>query len=118
MHALSVSAQPKEYRKEIYKQLAELKIAVIVYPTEVINMRQLDQYLAPVHNSIANVPEMLEVEVLVGLGTDNIFDFYGHFNEGDMWFETQMLMEACRYYDFDNVVKIASENGAKIFGYK
>ena len=118
VHVLSVSAQPKEYRKEIYKQLAENKIAVIVCPTEVINMVQLDQYIAPVHNSIANVPEMLEAGVLVGLGVDNVSDFYGPFTECDMWFETRMMMEACRYYIWDNVVKVASSNGAKILNIK
>lgn len=118
VHVLSVSAQPKEYRKEIYKQLVENNIAVIVCPTEVINMVQLDQYTAPVHNSIANVPEMIEAGVLVGLGVDNVSDFYGPFTECDMWFETRMMMEACRYYLWDNVVQIASTNGKKILEIK
>ncbi len=118
VHALSVSAQPKEYRMKIYKEFAELGIAVIVCPVEAINMLQLDQFNAPVHNSIANVPEMLEAGVLVGLGTDNISDFYGPFNDGDMWIELRMLMEACRFYNFDELVKIATTNGKKILEYK
>lgn len=118
IHAISVSAQPKEYRTKIYKELAELGIAVVVCPSAAISMRQLDQYISPVHNSIANIPEMLEAGVLVGLGVDNIADFYMPLVDGDMWFETRMLMETCRYYDFNNVVKIASTNGAKILGYK
>jgi cytosine/creatinine deaminase len=118
VHVLSVSAQPKEYRKKIYKEMAENKIAAIVCPTEVINMLQLDQYTAPVHNSIANVPEMIEAGVLVGLGTDNVSDFYGPFTECDMWFETRMMMEACRYYIWDDVVRIVGENGKKILEYK
>ncbi len=118
IHALSVSAQPKEYRQKIYKQFAELGIAVVVCPVEAINMKQLDEHLAPVHNSIANVPEMIEAGVLVGLGTDNVCDFYGPFNDGDMWIELRFLMESCRYYDFDQLVKIASTNGRKILEYK
>ena len=118
VHALSISAQPKEYRMKIYKEMAELGIAAVVCPTEVINMVQLDQYTAPVHNSIANVSEMIEAGVLVGLGTDNVSDFYGPFTECDMWFETRMMMEACRYYIWDNVVKVASTNGATILAYK
>jgi cytosine/creatinine deaminase len=118
VHVLSVSAQPKEYRLKIYKEMAKNGIAAVVCPTEVINMVQLDQFTAPVHNSIANVPEMVQAGVLVSLGTDNVSDFYGPFTECDMWFETRMLMEACRYYDWDSVVKIASSNGAKILGYK
>ena len=118
VHVLSVSAQPKEYRKEIYKQLAENKIAVIVCPSAALSMRQLDQFTAPVHNSIANISEMLEAGVLVGLGVDNIADFYEPFVDGDMWTELRLMQETCRYYNLDELVKIASMNGAKILEYK
>jgi len=118
VHVISVSAQPKEYRVKIYKELAELGIAVVVCPSAALSMRQLDQYNAPVHNSIANVPEMLESGVLVGLGVDNIADFYEPFVDGDMWTELRLMQEACRYYDLNALVKVASTNGAKILGYK
>lgn len=118
VHAISVSAQPKEDRQRIYKGFAECGIAVIVCPSAVLSMKQLDQYNAPIHNSIANVPEMLEAGVLVGLGVDNVCDFYVPFCDADMWIELRMLMEACRYYNFDELVKIASTNGAKILAYK
>ncbi len=118
VHAVSTSAQPAAYRKELYKKMAAAGIAAAVCPVEVINMRQLDQYNAPVHNSIANVPEMLEAGVVVGLGTDNISDFYGPFNDGDMWFELRMLMEACRYYDFEKLVDVATVNGKKLLSIK
>ncbi|MEI7709681.1 MAG: amidohydrolase family protein [bacterium] len=118
VHAISVSAQPKEYRTKIYKELAELGIPVLVCPSAVISMRQLDQFLAPVHNSIANVPEMLEAGVLVGMGIDNIADFYEPFVDGDMWTELRLMQEACRFYNLDELVKIASTNGAKILAYK
>jgi len=118
VHAISTSAQPKEYRAKIYKELAELGVAVVVCPSAALSMRQLDQYNAPVHNSIANVPEMIEAGVLVGLGVDNIADFYEPFVDGDMWIELRFMQEACRYYDLDAMVKIASSNGAKILAYK
>jgi len=118
VHAISTSAQSKEYRMKIYKELAELGIAVAVCPSAALSMRQLDQYQAPVHNSIANVPEMLEAGVLVGLGVDNIADFYEPFVDGDMWTELRLMQEACRYYNLDELVKIASVNGAKILAYK
>ncbi|OGI75991.1 hypothetical protein A3C67_01325 [Candidatus Nomurabacteria bacterium RIFCSPHIGHO2_02_FULL_42_19] len=118
VHAISTSAQPKEYRMKIYKEMAELGIAVAVCPSAALSMRQLDQHTAPVHNSIANVPEMLEAGVLVGLGVDNIADFYEPFVDGDMWTELRLMQEACRYYNLDALVEIASTNGAKILGYK
>ena len=118
VHAISTSAQPKEYRLKIYKEMAKLGIAVAVCPSAALSMRQLDQFQAPVHNSIANVPEMLEAGVLVGLGVDNIADFYEPFVNGDMWIELRIMQEACRYYNLDEMVKIASVNGAKILAYK
>lgn len=114
IHSISTSAQPKEYRSEIYKKLADAGIAVVVCPSAALAMRQLDQYTSPIHNSIANVPEMLEAGVLVGLGVDNVYDYYQPFVDGDMWTELRMLQEACRYYNFENLVKIASTNGKQI----
>lgn len=118
VHALSVSAQDRKKREEICQKLADAGISVVVCPSAALSMRQLDQYTAPLHNSIANVPEMLAAGVNVGLGVDNIGDFYQPFIDGDMWTEMRLLQEACRYYDFDNLVKIASENGQKIINIK
>lgn len=118
IHAISVSAQPKKYRTKIYKALVANGIAVVVCPSAALGMRQLDEFTAPIHNSIANVPEMLEAGVTVGLGVDNVYDFYQPFVDGDMWVEIRMLQEACRYYNFDELVKIATENGKKIFEIK
>ncbi len=118
VHVLSVSAQPKEYRQKIYKRMKDLGVAVVTCPSAGLSMRQLDNFTSNVHNSIANVPEMLEAGVLVGMGVDNVCDFYQPFIDGDLWTEMRMLQEACRYYNFDDLVKIASTNGAKILGYK
>ncbi|PLX28910.1 hypothetical protein C0581_00595 [Candidatus Parcubacteria bacterium] len=114
IHALSTAAQPKKYREKLYKHMADLGIHAVVCPSAAISMRQLDQYNAPVHNSIANVPEMIEAGVVVGLGNDDLLDFYEPLIDGDMWVELRFLMEACRYYNFDEAVKIATTNGQKI----
>jgi len=118
VHAISVSAQPKPYRLEIYKKMADAGISAVVCPAAALGMKQLDEHTAPLHNSIANVPEMLEAGVLVGLGADNIYDFYQPFIDGDMYTEIRMLMEACRYYNFDELVKIATMNGEQILKLK
>jgi len=118
IHAISVSAQDKKYRSEIYKKMASAGISAVVCPSAALAMRQLDQYTAPIHNSIANVPEMLEAGITVGLGVDNVYDFYQPFVDGDMWTELRMLQEACRYYNFEELVKIATVNGDKILKLK
>lgn len=118
VHAISTSAQPKEYRKELYKKMAAAGTAVAVCPSAALSMRQLDQYQASVHNSIANVPEMLEAGVTVGMGVDNVCDFYQPFLDGDLWTEMRILQEACRFYDFDKLVDIATVNGQKLLNIK
>ena len=114
VHVLSVSAKPKDYRQKIYKEMAEIGMSAVVCPSAALGMRQLDEYQAPIHNSIANVPEMLEAGVIVGLGVDNVYDFYQPFVDADIWTEMRMLQETCRYYHFDPLVEIATTNGRKI----
>ncbi|MFA6492489.1 MAG: hypothetical protein WCW33_06710, partial [Candidatus Babeliales bacterium] len=88
-------------------------ISVVVCPGAALSMKQPDQ-ISPTHNCLANVAEMMEAGLVIGLGCDNIHDYYQPFIDGDMWTELRMLAEACRYYDFDELVKIATINGEKI----
>ncbi|NQV00250.1 MAG: amidohydrolase family protein [Parcubacteria group bacterium] len=118
IHSISVAAQDKKYRQEIYKGLVDSGIGVVVCPLSALGMKQLDQYSAPVHNSIANVPEMIKAGINIALGIDNICDFYCPFNDGDMWAEIRVLQEACRYYDFDQLVNIATTNGINLLNIK
>ena len=46
----------------------------------------------------------------------NIHDIYKPYADGDMMFELRMLLEACKIYDEDELVKIATTNGRKVLG--
>lgn len=116
VHVVSVSAQPKAYRKEMYKKMAAAGMSVACSPSAMLSQVMFEDSVSPMHNSIANVPEMLEAGIVVGLGVDNVSDFYLPFVDGDMWIELRMLMEACRFYDFDKLVDIATVNGRKLLG--
>ncbi|MBT4120455.1 MAG: amidohydrolase family protein [Candidatus Magasanikbacteria bacterium] len=118
IHAVSTTTQPKKYRKHLYKKMAELKISVVVCPSAALSMKPTNNKLSPIRNSIAPISEMIEAGITVGLGVDNIYDFYQPFVDGDLWFETRMLMEATRFYDFEKVLKIVTENGKKILNIK
>ncbi len=113
VHVISVSAQPQEYRRELYKKIADAGIFVVVCPSAGLSMKQPDQ-ISPTHNCIANVAEMIEAGLTIGIGCDNIHDFYQPFIDGDLWTELRMLQEACRYYNFEELLKIATTNGKKI----
>lgn len=117
IHAISVGAQPKAYRQNIYKQLAELDITVVACPSAWIDNSwisgQPDDVRGRIHNAITPVKEMTAAGVRVALGTDDIADIYKPFSDGDMWTELRFLLEACHFYDMDALADIATVNGLK-----
>lgn len=114
IHGISVAAQSNEYQQKIYQRMAKLNVGLVVCPSAALSMRQLDDKVAPLHNSIANVPLALAAGVTVAIGVDNVYDFYQPFIDGDMYTEAKILMEACRYYNIDDVVKVCTTNGLKL----
>lgn len=118
IHGISISAQPKDYRQKIYERMATLEVGLIVCPSAALSMKQLDSKIAPLHNSIANVPEALAAGVTVAIGVDNVRDFYQPMIDGDLYTEARFLMEACRFYDINAVADICTLNGKKICAMK
>ena len=113
LHVISVSAQPREYRAKIYQKMKDAGIYVVTCPAAGLSMRPPEQ-VSVTHSSIANVAEMIEAGLTVGIGVDNIHDYYQPFIDGDLWTELRLLQESCRYYNFEELVKIATTNGKKI----
>ncbi len=112
VHAVSLSAQePKEVTR-IAKLLNKAGISIATCPGAAVSMKMLP-FNSPLHNAIAPLAPLLKEKVNVCLGTDNIYDPFMPFADGDLWFETRLLMEANRFYDLDSVAKVASINGRK-----
>jgi len=111
LHCISVACQSTEDRQRIYQKMIETKTNVTVCPSVAISMKQHRDKLAPVHNSITQVDEMLTAGVNVSIGTDNISDIFVPECNGDLFEEIQMLASACRLYDLDKLVEIATVNG-------
>jgi len=108
IHAISVSAKPVSEQDRIIKLLKDAGVSVIVCPSAALSMRQLEMQ-GPLHNSIAPVPKLLDAGVPVYLGVDNVYDLFMPLVDGDMWFESRLLMEACRFYDIDLVAKLVAD---------
>ena len=114
VHAISLAAQPYAYQHEIAYRLKKNRIGVIVCPSAGISMAPIKnssaphEALAPIHNSIAPISILLEHDVQVALGIDNIHDLFMPLVDGDMWFECRLLMEAARIYNLDTVSTIAT----------
>lgn len=108
IHCISLACHPLDYQKKIAKRLAKLNIGVIICPSAAISMKQHTQYNAPIHNSIGPVKVLIEENVNVGLGIDNIEDIFVPFCDGDFNFELRLLAESERIYKPETLISIAT----------
>jgi cytosine/creatinine deaminase len=115
VHCISLATQPKEYRQKIYKKLADNDVMVISCPSAWIDAAR-SETVAPIHNAITPIDEMIPAGITVALGTDGIHDFYSPLVNGDMWTELYLLSQATRFRDLDTLADIASTNGLKVLG--
>lgn len=115
IHSISVAAHKKSKREEIYKLMRDANLSVICCPVAWIDHPRHER-LSPSHNSITPVDEMLEYDIKVAIGTDNIMDIYKPFGDGDMWTEIKLLLEACKIYDVEKLKNIATYNGLECLG--
>lgn len=113
VHGISIGAHPLVYRQEVYHLLKKADMAMIACPLAWIDHTR-NERLAPSHNSVTPIDELVPAGITVALGTDNISDIYKPFSDGDMWIELRLLLESCRYYHPDDLVDIATTNGLKV----
>lgn len=113
IHSISLAAQPRCVRERTIVLMKAAGMSLICCPSAALSMTPL-RHSGPTHNSIAPIRELIEAGITVGLGVDNINDVYMPFVDGDLWFEMRMLMEACRFYDMEKLVAIATINGREI----
>jgi len=117
IHCISVAAQPKAYRLELYRKIKDAGITIVACPAGWIDnswVAGLDEdVIGPIHNAVTPVKEMLAAGVTVALGTDNIRDIYKPFVDGDMWTELRFLIESQRLYNIEALADVSSTNGKK-----
>ena len=115
VHSISLAAHPVRYREEVYKMSKDSGLSFITCPTAWIDSRRTE-VMAPTHNAITPVDEMIMHDLVVAIGSDNIHDIYKPYSTGDMSVELKFLLEATHIYDQDILVKIATENGLRVMG--
>ena len=115
VHSISLACHSKYYRNEVYKMSRDAGLSFVSCPSAWIDHPRRED-LAPIHNSITPVDELIKNDLIVAIGTDNIMDVYKPYCDGDMVFELRMLLEACKIYDEEELVKIATTNGKKVLG--
>jgi cytosine/adenosine deaminase-related metal-dependent hydrolase len=115
VHGISIAAHEVEYRKEVYRMSRDAGLSFITCPTAWIDSRR-SEWLTPTHNAITPVEEMLEHDLVVAIGSDNIQDVYKPFSDGNMYTEVKFLLESLHLYDIKALVKIATKNGRLVIG--
>lgn len=115
IHSISLAAHPKKYREEVYKMAKDAGLSFVSCPSAWIDHPRRED-LVPSHNATTPVDELLEHDLVVAIGSDNIHDIYKPYSDGDMMFELRLLLESCKIYDEEQLVKIATENGRKVLG--
>ena len=115
VHSISLACHPKNYRQEVYSMSRDAGLSFITCPSAWIDHPRREE-LAPIHNATTPVDELIENDIVVASGSDNIHDVYKPYCNGDMMFELRMLLETCKIYDEDELVKIATTNGKKVLG--
>lgn len=113
IHSISVACQKIEDRTRIYKKLADSKTNITVCPKAALSMKQLKDKVAPIHNCIAQIDELLTAGVNVSIGTDNISDIFVPEDNGDLFEEILTLASAVRFYDIERLAQITTINGYK-----
>lgn len=113
IHGISLACQEKQYREYIYKRLSDTETKIISCPSAWLDSPRSEE-LTPFHNSMTPIEEMVEYDIVCGIGTDNIADLMCPFINGNMYDELMLLAKGLRLYDIDNLVKIATTNGDKI----
>ncbi len=114
IHCCSLAAQKDDYMLEVIKLIKEADMSVVVCPRAMLDNMQPREKTGPIHNSIAPVPQLVEAGVNVALGVDNVHDYFCPFIDGNITEELIFLLETTRYYDVDELVKIATVNGRRI----
>jgi cytosine deaminase len=92
-----------------------MEISFVTCPTAWIDHRRNEE-LNVNHNSITPVEELLEHNLTVAIGSDNINDVYKPYSTGDLLTEAKFLIECLHFYDIDKITQILTVNGEKVLG--
>ncbi len=115
VHGISVAAQSKNYRTEVYKISKDAGLSFIACPTAWIDARR-NEINTPTHNAMTPIDELINFEIPVAIGSDNISDLYKPFADGNMEVELRVLLESTHFYNIEELVKTSTKHGRFVMG--
>ena len=113
VHSISLACHPKHYRNEVYKMAIDSGMSFVSCPSAWIDHQRTEE-LMPFHNALTPVDELLQNNLLVALGTDNICDIYKPYCDGNLMNEIRLIIDGCKIYDEQSLIDISVKNGLTI----
>lgn len=107
VHAISPACYGEKRFKRLLDNLKAYNIGIICCPRAAITMRQLRPIMAPTHNCITRLLEMVAWEIPIRIGTDNIADIFIPSGSTNMVNEVTYLSDNMRYFITKLWAKIA-----------
>jgi cytosine deaminase len=98
VHAISPSCYDEERFQRLVEDMRQFRVGIISCPTAALSMVQRRPLVAPIHNSIARLLEMMAADVAVRIGTDNICDIFIPNGDGSVRSEVWVAATALRFY--------------------
>ncbi len=115
IHGISINCYPIAERERVYKLMQKAQLMMVACPMSWIDGWR-SEVLTPTHNAITPAGEMSAFGIPVSIGIDNLYDNFKPMNDGNIWNDLRLLMEANRWFDIDEVVNVATTNGRKALG--
>lgn len=118
-HCVSMSCrEDSNLVLSVLQTMRECGISMIVCPRAFLHSRTKREVRTFAHNSIAPWDLAVKMGVNVALGMDNVSDIYMPHSDGDIWYETDTLINSVRYDgDLKSIADILTINGQKaLFG--
>ncbi|MFH2013101.1 MAG: amidohydrolase family protein [Pseudomonadota bacterium] len=116
-HCISLSKVDNKIASEVIKKIKESGINIILTPSCNLITSFPETGESRPYNSITRVKDLVENEVNVAMGTDNIRDIFYPLGNGSMIREMHVLATTTRMSrieDVENIFEMATLNGAKI----
>lgn len=108
VHVISPATYDESRFRDLLAGVAASRMGVICCPSAAISMRQFRPVVAPTHNSIARVPELLAAGIPVRVGSDNICDITSPAGTTDLVQELFVLANTIRFYDLEILAKLGA----------
>jgi cytosine deaminase len=115
IHGISLNTFPKKERERVYTLMKQAELIMVACPMSWIDAWR-SEVLTPTHNGITPGDELTAHGIPVAVGIDNLYDVFKPMNDGILWNDLRLLMEANRWFAIDEIVKVATVNGRKALG--